>query len=409
MRNLPGLGFALLLLLLAAPVSATEYHVSVGGQTYSDGYYYADLSFSPRQLTIQVGDTVIFDNQGGSHNVAADDGSFRCAQGCDGSGGNGNPSNAAWHASVTFDTPGTFGYHCEVHQSMGMTGTITVEGTAPAGFNMNQHGLAGSWANTATESQGIVMDVFPDFFSAGTGLLFGGWFTFDTTAAGGVRWYTVQGQVTNDDTATMAVFQTLGGSFDSTQATTTNAVGQVTFHFDDCTHASLDYTFSDGSGRHGTIPLTRLLDNLACTPTGTTPGNPGNYLLGGTWSDPANSGQGLVFDANSAQGVLFAAWYTYLPNAAADAGAPAQHWYTLQVAVSPGFTTVNDVGIYESTGGVFDQHATTTTTRVGTATLTFNSCTSLTMTYAFTAGPHAGLTGTLDLGRLAPVPAGCSL
>jgi hypothetical protein len=292
---------------------------------------------------------------------------------------------------------------------MGMTGTITVEGTAPAGFNMNQHGIAGSWANTATESQGIVMDVFPDFFSAGTGLLFGGWFTFDTTAAGGVRWYTVQGQVTNDDTATMAIFQTLGGSFDSTQATTTNAVGQVTFHFDDCTHASLDYTFSDGSGRHGTIPLTRLLDNLACTPTGTTPGNPGNYLLGGTWSDPANSGQGLVFDANSAQGVLFAAWYTYLPNAAADAGAPAQHWYTLQVAVSPGFTTVNDVGIYESTGGVFDQHATTTTTRVGTATLTFNSCTSLTMTYTFTAGPHAGLSGTLDLGRLAPVPAGCSL
>lgn len=409
MRNIPGRGLACLLLLTALPATATEDHVSVGGQSYSNGYYYADLSFSPRQLTIRAGDTIVFDNLGGAHNVAADDGSFRCAQGCDGSGGNGNPSNAQWHASVRFDTPGTYGYHCEVHQGMGMTGTITVEGAAPPAFTMNQHGIAGSWANAATESQGVVMDVFPDFYAAGTGLLFGGWFTFDTTAAGGLRWYTVQGQVGNDDSATMAVYQTLGGSFDSAQATTTHPVGEVTFHFDDCDHASLDYSFTDGSGRHGTIPLTRLLGNLACTPTGSTPGNPGNYLLGGTWYDPASSGQGLVFDVNATQGVLFAAWYTYLPNAAADAGAPAQSWYTLQAAVSPGFTHVEDVGIYESTGGLFDQHADTTTTRVGTASLVFNSCTSLTMDYTFTAGPHAGLSGTLDLARLAPVPAGCTL
>ncbi|HEU4663213.1 MAG TPA: plastocyanin/azurin family copper-binding protein, partial [Dokdonella sp.] len=334
MRNASGLGLAALLLLFAAPVSATEHHVSVGGQSYSVGYYYADLSFSPRQLTIQVGDTVVFDNQGGSHNVAADDGAFRCAQGCDGSGGNGNPSNAAWHASVTFDAPGTFGYHCEVHQAMGMTGTITVEGTAPARFDMNQHGLAGSWANPATESQGLVIDVFPDLQSAGSGLLFGGWFTFDTSG-GGLRWYTVQGEVTADDTATMLIYQTLGGRFDSAQATSTHVVGEVSLHVDDCSHATLDYSFADGSGRHGSIPLVRLLENVACTPTGSTPGNPGNYLLGGTWSDPATSGQGLVFDVNANQGVLFAAWYTYLADAAGDAGAPAQHWYTLQGAVEP--------------------------------------------------------------------------
>ncbi|MBA8885340.1 plastocyanin/azurin family copper-binding protein, partial [Dokdonella fugitiva] len=160
MRNIPGRGLACLLLLTALPATATEHHVSVGGQSYSNGYYYADLSFSPRQLTIRAGDTIVFDNLGGAHNVAADDGSFRCAQGCDGSGGNGNPSNAQWHASVRFDTPGTYGYHCEVHQGMGMTGTITVEGAAPPAFPMNQHGIAGSWANAATESQGVVMDVF---------------------------------------------------------------------------------------------------------------------------------------------------------------------------------------------------------------------------------------------------------
>jgi hypothetical protein len=301
-------------------------------------------------------------------------------------------------------------YRCEVHGDMGMTGTITVEGTVPTPFNMNQHGLAGSWANPLTESQGFVMDVFPDLFGQGQGLMFGGWFTFDVTAPGGQRWYTLQGQVNaTDESAVIPIYQTLGGAFDTPQVTTTTPVGQATVHFDDCSHGSLAYAFSDGSGRTGTIPLTRLLNNLACTPTGTTPGNAGNYLVGGTWADVGNSGQGLVFDVNTAQGVLFAAWYSFLANAAANAGAPGQHWYTLQAAPPANFTTLENVGIYDTTGGVFDQHATTTTTQVGTATLVFNSCSSLTMTYTFTAGPNAGISGTLDLSRIAPVPAGCSL
>ena len=45
--------------------------------------------------------------------------------------------------------------------------------------------------------QGIVMQVMPDFYGAGQGLLFGGWFTFDVTAAGGQRWYSVQGAVSD--------------------------------------------------------------------------------------------------------------------------------------------------------------------------------------------------------------------
>ncbi|MBA8883464.1 cupredoxin domain-containing protein, partial [Dokdonella fugitiva] len=210
--------FPVLCLLFAGLAQAENHTVTVSSNR-----------FSPAQLTINVGDTVTFTNAGGFHNASADDGSFRCAQGCDGVGnGNGNPSNNTWSATVSFDAPGVHPYRCEVHGDMGMTGTITVEGTAPPAFPMNQHGIAGSWANAATESQGVVMDVFPDFYAAGTGLLFGGWFTFDTTAAGGLRWYTVQGQVGNDDSATMAVYQTLGGSFDSAQATTTHPVGEVT-------------------------------------------------------------------------------------------------------------------------------------------------------------------------------------
>jgi hypothetical protein len=85
------------------------------------------------------------------------------------------------------------------------------------------------------------------------------------------------------------------------------------------------------------------------------------------------------------------------------------HEEVLQAAPAPGFTSIDNVGIYESTGGVFDQHATTTTTQVGSASLVFHTCSSLTMTYTFTGGPNAGISGTLDLSRIAAPPAGCTL
>jgi plastocyanin len=389
----------LLCICLAAPATAATFNVSVTSNR-----------FVPSSLTIHVGDSVRFTNAGGFHNVAADDGSFRCAQGCDGSGGNGTPSGSAWTTTVTFDTAGDIGYHCEVHAGMGMVGTISVEGTTPpAPFNLNQHGLSGSWANAATDSQGVVMTVWPDHVGPGRGSLFGGWFTYDVTAAGGQRWYTVQGDVTDsDDSATMPIYQTQGGAFDTSQATSTAPVGQAVMHFDDCTHGSLAYTFSDGSGRSGTIPLARLLANVNCTTDGTNTGG-GAYLRSGAWADLGTSGQGLVMDINPPQSVFFAAWYTFLANADPNAGASGQHWYTLQAAIPASFSALTNVGIYESTGGVFDQHATTATAPVGSADITWQSCSLATMAYTFTAGPHAGLSGTLDLTRLGPVPAGCSL
>ena len=41
-----------------------------------------DNTFFPRDLEIAAGDTVTWVNIGGRHNVAATDGSFRCANGC---------------------------------------------------------------------------------------------------------------------------------------------------------------------------------------------------------------------------------------------------------------------------------------------------------------------------------------
>ena len=123
---------ALLLLPLASSAWAADHRVDVGGTTGGGEYEYPLMSFTPAQLTIAVGDTVTFVNKGGVHNVYADDGSFRCARGCDADGGNGAPSGELWSSTVTFDTAGSFGYECQAHAGMGMRGTIVVEGTQPA-------------------------------------------------------------------------------------------------------------------------------------------------------------------------------------------------------------------------------------------------------------------------------------
>ena len=124
-------GFSLALVLvgalqLATPAArAVDHAVQVGPGT----------TFSPKFLTIDVGDTVTWTNVGGFHNAAADDGSFRCAAGCDDQqGGNGSPGSG-WTFTRTFNAAGVVGYHCQVHGSpgSGMFGTITVQGATNPG------------------------------------------------------------------------------------------------------------------------------------------------------------------------------------------------------------------------------------------------------------------------------------
>lgn len=86
--------------------------------------------FNPDSLTIAVGDGVTFWagdilRNTGPHNVVADDGSFRCALGCDGEGGDGTPRDAVsrWSFTRIFNTAGIVNYHDEV---TGVAGVINV-------------------------------------------------------------------------------------------------------------------------------------------------------------------------------------------------------------------------------------------------------------------------------------------
>ncbi len=75
-----------------------------------------DFAFSPASLTVKAGSTVTWTNkQSSPHTVTADDNSF-------------DSKSIAENESFTqtFDTPGTFTYHCSIHPDM--TASITVEG-----------------------------------------------------------------------------------------------------------------------------------------------------------------------------------------------------------------------------------------------------------------------------------------
>jgi plastocyanin len=79
-----------------------------------------DFAFQPASLEVAAGTTVTWTNTGQEkHTATADDGTFDSK--------NLQPGESF---SYTFDTPGTYAYHCEIHPDM--TGTITVTGAAGA-------------------------------------------------------------------------------------------------------------------------------------------------------------------------------------------------------------------------------------------------------------------------------------
>jgi hypothetical protein len=277
-------------------------------------------------------------------------------------------------------------------------------------LDLNQHGLTGSWYAAATSGQGVEVEVFANP-SSGTGSTFVSWFTYDTVTGGAERqrWYTAQGPVvTGQPNAALTIYQNTGGTFNAPPVTNAQVVGTATLSFDTCSSGQLAYAFTDGTGRTGTIQLTRLTQNLTCSTTTPYPSN-ADFALSGNWfGGAATSGQGFTIEVNPNSGAFFAAWYTYLPNGTAS-GAAGQRWYTVQAAFTPGLRSM-PVTIYETTGGVFDTPTPPgqKTVPVGTGTMAFQSCSAATFNYNFTGGSSGGLSGTINLSRVGPLPLGCT-
>jgi plastocyanin len=102
--------------------------LNLSGQT-SYTVTVSNFEFSPKELSITVGDTVVWKNVSGMHNV---DGLMTTYPSNPESFG--NDVSSGWTYSHVFNIAGTYDYRCDPHFSLGMTGEIIVEGTA-AGFN----------------------------------------------------------------------------------------------------------------------------------------------------------------------------------------------------------------------------------------------------------------------------------
>jgi hypothetical protein len=287
------------------------------------------------------------------------------------------------------------------HIQFGPTGTTI--GTV----NVNQEGLSGTWYNPQTSGQGMQFQFSPDDGNPAEGTMFGAWYTYDIvagTTASSQRWYSVQTELTGDaQSAAVRIYRNLDGNFDAPPATTAEQVGTGVLTFDTCDTGEFSYVFGDG--RASTIPLRRLLPNVSCVTSG-EPTNPaGDFGYTGPWYNTATGGQGMLIEVNPTATEVFVGWYSYAESGEGE-GESGQRWFSAQAPYTVGDRTF-DLTIFTSTGGSFDTGGGVTTTPVGTATLTFTSCTEGTFDYTFTAGELSGKTGSIPLTRLGPVPQSC--
>ena len=255
------------LLILAAcclfsfpfPIHAVTHDVSIG-----------DNFFSPNDLTINVGDTVRWTYNGGrTHDATADDFSWA------------SPTSSSINFSHTFNSVEEVLYHCTVHSSPGqnrntrMNGRINVTQAedpppdpVPETVTINS-GMTDAWFNEPTDGQGMLIIVWENIE-----FMFMAWFTFDTErppedvmailGEPGHRWLTAQGPYTGD-TATLDVFLTSGGVFDSAEPpaiTDQEPIGTVTIKWTGCNAAIATYDIPS-LGLMGDIPIERIvLENV---------------------------------------------------------------------------------------------------------------------------------------------------
>jgi len=99
-----------LVLPMVPPARAATVNVSI-----------VDFAFQPNAISVQIGDTVIWTNNGGApHNVTSDGGA----------GPLNSPNLGTGDTySFTFVSEGTYSYHCGIHASM--KGTVTVGSVIP--------------------------------------------------------------------------------------------------------------------------------------------------------------------------------------------------------------------------------------------------------------------------------------
>ena len=154
-------------------------------------------------------------------------------------------------------------------------------------------------------------------------------------------------------------------------------------------------TVANGSGTIASANVTNVavtcVNNLA--PLGPDLNQHG---LTGSWYEPATSGQGfavqIIPNQSPGNGLAFVSWFTF---DTVIGGAERQRWYTLQGPVVTGQPNAS-LTIYQNTGGNFNAPPATNAQAVGTATLSFDTCSSGELSYTFTDGIRPRRHDTVD-------------
>jgi PKD repeat protein len=177
-------------------------------------------------------------------------------------------SSSAQNPNHNFATAGTYSVSLAVTDDDGagnsISRSVTVSEPAPDPILINI-GMMDAWSNPLTDGQGMLIIVWENIE-----FMFMAWFTFDTErppedvmailGEPGHRWLTASGPYTGD-TATLDVFLTSGGVFDSAEPpaiTDQEPIGTVTIKWTGCNAAVATYNIPS-LGLMGDIPIERIV------------------------------------------------------------------------------------------------------------------------------------------------------
>lgn len=144
-------------------------------------------------------------------------------------------------------------------------------------------------------------------------------------------------------------------------------------------------------------------NRLLFVPDTAPAGLPLRQGFSGAWYNPNTSGQGFFIDIDAQRNYVFSGWYTFDVNGQPGPTAlQQQRWYTAQDSYTPG-ETAKVLKVYRNIGGNFDSTPVTTGVEIGTATLSFQSCTTGRFDYQINADGQNRV-GTIPLTRLGNDP-----
>jgi plastocyanin len=122
-----------------------------------------------------------------------------------------------------------------------------------------------------------------------------------------------------------------------------------------------------------------------------------NQGISGAWFFPDTSGSGILFDIRPSDKFIFAAWFTYDVETTTKIGSEDNRWF----AVNGNYegNIAENVALFHTFGGIFDNPQDVTSEQIGTMTFEFSDCNTGIASYNITEGP---LIGSFPIQRAVP-------